>query len=138
MKNSSIMKFVGSIFGIIGVILLGAGAYRRHYAQMFINTSTYVDHTFLVWSQHKQNATYVLIAGIVVVVIGAILLCAGFLKANAAANPETPPTTPKAYTTTPKPSNTSSRLAELKALHDSGVITAEEYEEKRKKIIDEI
>ena len=106
---------------------------------MFIKASNYVDRSFLIWSDHKRNATIMLVIGLAIIVIGLIIFFVGFLKANAVANPESDNQTSKVNTA----DNTShidieDRLAKLDNLKSSGIITNEEYDEKRKKIIDEI
>ena len=139
MNNSDILKFAGIIGTVIGIVLTGCGIYKRNYAQMFIKASNYVDRSFLIWSDHKRNATIMLVIGLAIIVIGLIIFFVGFLKANAVANPESDNQTSKVNTA----DNTShidieDRLAKLDNLKSSGIITNEEYDEKRKKIIDEI
>ena len=66
--------------------------------------------------------------------LGGVSLLAGFIKANGDSN--------KRISTTSIPYNTSKdstdALHDLKKLYDNGIITAEEYEEKRKKLLKNI
>lgn len=136
MTNSSIIKNTGIGLSVIGVITSGSGLHLRKQANAMIkaldaggnlfgfDSSTY--RSMGIWGDKLTNANTILIIGIVLLIIGIIMCYCGYLKANAVNNPERKVSD----------QNTVDRLNKLKEAKQLGFITDDEYEVKRKEIID--
>lgn len=138
MTNSSIIRNTGIAISVIGVITSGIGFYLRKQANGMIkaldaggnlfgyDSSTY--RSMGIWEGELTKGNTILIVGIVLLIVGIIMCYCGFLKTNAATNPERKDSNPTAV----------DRLHKLKEAKQLGFITDDEFEQKRKEIIDEL
>ena len=130
MKKGDVFTILGGILTIVGGVLTAYGLYFRNKAKWFMDGAGYLSNGYYSWENKLSHATTLVVCSIIVAVIGAILLTIG-IKAIVSNYRST-------QSTTNYNSSADTRLKELANLRDSDVITEEEYEEKRKKIIDEI
>ena len=139
MKNSSIMKIGGMISAFVGIICSGVGSFMIRDANKWIAFSgNLMGPTFTSAVQQKNYGRELLVVGIALFFIGIIFLIVGFFKANAVKYPETESTAPMSVPPTIQSAEPVDRLAQLQSLKESGLLTDDEYEDKRKQIIDEI
>lgn len=138
MTNSRIIQNTGIGISTIGVITSGIGSHLQKQAnnmlkaldagrRMFgFESSTY--RSIGIWESKliKANTTFIL--GIILLIIGIVMCYCGYLKANAVKNPEGKVSD----------QNTVDRLNKLKEAKQLGLITVEEFEQKRKEIIEEM
>lgn len=123
-KNLKAIGGVGSVIGA-GVTIFGKIKYDS--AKSMYRTASWFgeNKTSDIWAGYASNYKTILIVGAVILLIGIIILIAGFLgndgnkaKGDIVSN------------------NASQKLLELKKLKEDNLITQEEFEEKRKQIID--
>ena len=144
MKNSQIIKTTGVIATICGALTSIVGWHKLSEANGVLKTLRGSTHgtygkTIEIWQSQKSISIVILIIGIVITLTGLIMIYNGFLKANAVTNPENDNQTSKVNTIDNITRvDIEDRLAQLDSLKSSGIITDEEYNEKRKKIIDEL
>lgn len=138
MTNSSIIKNTGIGISVIGAITSGVGVYLRKQANAMIkaldaggnlfgyDSSTY--RSMGIWGGELTKGNTILIVGIVLLIIGIIMCYCGYLKSNSVKNPERKVSD----------KNTVDRLRKLKEAKKLGFLSDDEYELKRKEIIDEL
>lgn len=146
MGNSKILKIIGGVLAVIGAVIGLIGNGKRAEAVEMISAlkaggeiwgyDSSTRKSIEIWQEHLSNGKLIMYIGIAVLIIGLILLFIGILKRNAIVNPEnqhvinTPIVAPSEDAT--------DKLKKLNELKTEGLISEDEYVEKRKKVIDDI
>lgn len=144
--NGKTMAILGGVASIIGGIVAFKGFYDYSEANgmlkalkdgdALLGTDSSNSVGFNSWSGKASNARIMLIVGAIILVIGIIILIAGIVSAMAA-NKATSEYSSVQSSVNPKVDITD-RLKQLEDLKNKGIITDAEYDEKRKKIINEL
>lgn len=125
-RNMKIIGAVGTIAGA-GVTIFGVTKYQS--ANVMYKTSKAVGVSADIWDSHMSDYKIYIIIGAIVLLIGAIVLISGFLvqgKQN------------QFTVSQEKEGSTSEKLAELQKMLNANLISKDEYERKRKEIIDKM
>ena len=140
MENSKVLKITGGVLSVSGAITSGVGLYLRQQAKSMVsalqsgagmfgyNSSTY--RSLDIWGGKQTQGNIILVIGILVLIVGIIVFYNGYLKRNGAKHPEKQNITPN--------KSVAHRINELNEAKKNGIISEEEYEQKRKEIINEI
>ena len=140
MENAKVLRNTGGVLSVSGAIISGVGLYLRQQANSMVsalrsgaglfgyNSSTY--RSLDIWEGKQTQGNIILAIGIVVLIVGVIVFYKGFLKGNGAKHPEKQEITPS--------KSVAYRINELKEAKESGIISEDEYEQKRKEILSEI
>ncbi len=126
-RNMKIIGAVGTVAGA-GVTIYGVSKYKS--ANLMYKTCMAVGvKSADIWSRRMSDYEVYIIVGAIVLLIGAIVLIAGFLvqgKQN------------QFTVSQEKEGSTSEKLAELQKMQSANLISQDEYERKRKEIIDKM
>ena len=141
MKNSQILMTIGGAASVIGGLISVGGVLLRKEAREMLSAvnglgSLFgVDYNSLaIWEGKLQKANITLATGLILLGIGIIVIIAGYLKGNEVRNPECTFNTDLGAEFSAE--NIGDKLRELNDLKEQGLISEEEYSEKRKKILD--
>lgn len=121
------VKIVGVVCSLIGLIVALFGKVKYDSADSMYGTASYFgeNKTSELWEGYMSNYKIVLIVGLIILLIGIIILVSGFMLSSK-----------ESGTYSNNVTNSSDRLIDLQKMLDSGLVTQEEYNEKRKQIID--
>lgn len=136
--ESKVLKSIGGVASVIGAGITWYGYSKYSEANSMIDALYAGDALFGgnsdsidLWSKHADNYKIVLIVGAVILVVGVILLVSGLVSGN---KEQDVSKTVSVSRETDK-GDLSDRLKKLDELKSSGLISQEEYEEKRKQLI---
>lgn len=120
------VKIVGTVCSLIGLIITIFGKVRYNSANMMYETASYFgeNKTSDIWDSDMSNYKIVIIVGLIILLIGIIALISGYMIKD------------KENTYMGIKSSSSDKLTDLQKMLDSGLITQDEYNEKRKSILD--
>lgn len=123
-KNIKIFGFVCVLFGSLVSLF---GKFKYDSANTMYKTASYFgeNKTSDRWDGYMSNYKIFIIVGLIVLLIGVIILISGFISSN---------TDSQMHEKVEL--NTSIRLVELQKMLDDRLITQDEFEQKRKQIID--
>ena len=126
------MRNLGIVGGIIGVAILIFGLSKYNYANTMYKTASWFgeNDSSRRWSSYLDNYKIFIIVGAIIFTISFILIIAGLVNSKN-----------KNSVISNKTSNTASvseKIGELKKMLDNGLITMEEFESKKKQIIDKM
>lgn len=133
------LRIVGLVSSIIGLIITGFGMYKYDEAKGMVRAlgqgaalfgstdSTYRSEA--VWLNEMSNYRLVIIVGAIIIVVGIILLISGIvdLKSQTEKNVKVEAIV-----------STNGKMTELKAMLDNGLITPDEFEMKKKELLDKM
>lgn len=136
--ESKILKSIGGVASVIGAAITCYGYSGLDESQSMIRALEAGDDLFGgsssksidIWSEHADNYKIVLIIGAVILVVGIILLISGFVSGSKAQDVH-----PVSAANESDKGNLADRLKKLDELKSTGLISEEEYEEKRKQLI---
>lgn len=127
-RNMKVLGGVGTVIGA-GITIFGktkydaaAGQYRASEEFGHVNSAD-------IWSGHMSNYKICIIIGAIVLLIGIIILIAGFLAAGNSQVNENENVKENNKTA-------SQRLKELQEMRNENLITQEEFDEKKKQILE--
>lgn len=121
------LKAIGGVGVIAGAAVTIYGVVKYKSAGTMYRTASNVGayESSDVWKGYMSNYKIFIIVGAIVLLIGAIILLAGFFgSGNSKIN------------VTNSNSNASQKMAELQKMKEDNLITQEEFEEKKKQILD--
>lgn len=130
------MKKLGLVGSIIGAIITLFGFIKFKDAKGFYRATSYFgeNSSSKIWSGEMDNYKIVLIIGAVILIVGIIVLISGLMQeqnnntSNTGSNSQNIQGQDDMY----------KKLSDLKKMKDDGLITNEEFEEKRRKIVDKL
>lgn len=126
-KNLKAIGGVGTIIGV-GVTIYGKMKYDSANAQYKAASYFGENKTSDIWFGRLSDYKIFILVGAIVALISIIILLSGFLGSGSKENNEPIET---------KPTNSAlQKLSELQKMKENALITKEEFEEKRKKILD--
>lgn len=133
-KNN--LRIVGTVSLLIGAVITFLGF--KNYSNAKAMVKALVDSDILfgttsiksesIWLDKMSNYKIVIIVGAVILVVGLIILISGIISSTKQTNIENRQIA----------SSTNDKLLELKSLLDSGLITQDEYDEKKKSILEKL
>ena len=132
------LKSIGGVASVIGAGITWYGHSGFAKSQSMISALNAGDALFGgsssksidIWSGHADNYKIVLIIGAVILVVGIILLVSGFVSGSKGQEVH-----PVVMTNDSDKRDLTERLKKLDELKNSGLISQEEYDEKRKQLI---
>lgn len=140
--SSGALKVIGFLLIIAGIIAVIIGAHKTNEAKSFLSAIDAGARLFgydsdyykgvNAWTEHAENGKKIEIAGFVAAGIGIVFILIGVTQSNADIRAE------KAMEQEKSPHNPKTakeRIKEIDELHDSGLLTDEEYIKKRQEII---
>ena len=137
--NGKNLRIVGLVSSIIGLIITVFGVYKYDEAKGMVRAlgqgaalfgstdSTYRSEA--VWLSEMNNYRLVIIVGAIILVVGIILLISGIINLKSK--------TEKIINAELNVS-TNGKMTELKAMLDNGLITPDEFEMKKKELLDKM
>lgn len=136
--ESKTLKSVGGVASIIGAAITWFGYSKYDGARSMAKALNAGDHLFGgnssdsidLWSGRADNYKLVLIVGAVILVVGIVLLVSGFISGNKGQEIH-----PVVTANGSDKGDLPERLRKLDELKSAGLITQEEYDEKRKQLI---
>ena len=145
MGNSKVLKIFGVILILAGLIVTAFGIHKKNDAESMLKTheaagrlggySEYYEAGVKAWTKHINEGKTIEIAGLVTSGIGLVFCLVGITQANADERAKYAATrkTEKCVGT-----STKEKLATIEDLKASGMISEEEYKQKRKEILDNL
>lgn len=135
---SKSIRNIGIVSSIIGAIITCYGATKNKEAQSMLRGLRSGDELFgthsttsiNVWTEHSSNYKIILIVGSVILVVGIILLIAGLVSQSNSNNTNVHEVHTEFDIT--------EKLKKLEKLKTTGLITEEEFAEKRKDLLSRI
>lgn len=137
--NGKNLRIVGIVSSIIGFIITAFGVYKYEEAKGMVKAlgqgsalfgstdSTYRSEA--IWLSSMNNYRIVIIVGAIILVVGIILLISGIINLKKE--------TAKIENVEVNVS-TNGKMMELKAMLDNGLITSDEFEMKKKELLDKM
>lgn len=116
------IKNTGIVGTIISGLMLFFGIYKYNYCISFFKASGYITTS---WKDKAGNYKIMIIVCAIILLVSLILFISSLLK-------------DKNFNVIEKPNSTQSKLQELEQIYKCKLITKEEYENKRKEIIDKL
>ena len=137
--ESKTLKSIGGVASVVGAGITWYGYSGMAKSRSMINALNAGDALFGgsssksidAWSGHADNYKIMLIIGAVILVVGIILLVSGFVSGSNRQDVHSVTVTNELD----NKSNLTERLMKLDELKYSGLISQEEYDEKRKQLI---
>ena len=119
------VKALGIACSLIGSVVALCGKIKYNSADSMYGTASYFgkNKTSDIWEGYMSNYKTVLIVGLIVLLIGIILLISSFMMKDKDVSISAVDS--KAYT----------KIIDLQNMLDSGLITQEEFEENKKRIL---
>lgn len=141
MNNGKTLKNIGVVASVVGLIITIYGFIKFRKAQAMISASKAAGSLFnannsnsiQIWENHSNNYKLILIIGAVILIIGIILFISGLMSGNHVELNKEP-----ASNNTVNDIDISDRLKTIDKLRAEGLISQEEYEEKRNNLISSI
>lgn len=130
------LRIVGSVSLLIGAVITFWGL--KQYSDAKAMVKALVDSDILlgttsiksesIWLDKMSNFKIVIIVGAIILVVGLIILISGIISSTRQTN----------ITNREITLSTNDKLLELKNLLDNGLITQDEYDEKKKSILEKL
>ena len=136
--NGKNLRIVGFVSSIIGFIITAFGIYKYEEAKGMVKAlgqgsalfgSTDSTYRSAIWLSSMNNYRIVIIVGAIILVAGIILLISGIINLKKE--------TAKIENVEVNVS-TNGKMMELKAMLDNGLITSDEFEMKKKELLDKM
>lgn len=120
------VKVIGMVCSLIGLVVALFGKVKYDSADSMYGTASYFgkNKTSDLWEGYMSNYKIVIIVGLIILLVGIIVLISGYMISN------------KENISTSNITNSSDKLIDLQKMLDSGLITQDEYDEKRKSVLD--
>lgn len=121
------LKAIGGVSTIVGTAVTIFGVVKYNSAGDMYRASSYFgeNKSSDIWSDYMSNYKIIIIVGAIVLLIGMIILLSGFFGSGENEIKEVKPN-----------SSVSQKLSELQKMKEDNLITQEEFDEKRKQILD--
>lgn len=141
MDSGKTLKNIGAVASIVGLIITIYGFIKFRDAQTMLSASRSLSSfsntgnfkSIRIWEGYSNNYKLILIIGAIILIIGIILLISGLMSGS---NVE--PNIEPVSDNTVNDVDISDRLKTIDNLRAEGLISQEEYEEKRNKLISSI
>lgn len=148
MSNNKLIRNIGLVASVVGAIVAIFGYYKLNAANSMAEAISNIGYSastlksYNIWDNRAKNYKIVLIVGLIILVVGIILFVSGIvsmINSESAAKLNTNNIDENNINNTSNINKTiSEKLKELDDLKGNGLITEDEYNEQRKKIISSI